>query len=56
MRVLAALGAATILAACSSSPVEVTPPPISYPAIPPAPPPAPPRACADKCGSASLQG
>ena len=54
MRAVAALGAALALAACSSSPTEVTPTPTTYPAImaPPTPGPSPVR---DQCGAAELQ-
>ena len=58
MRALAALGAALALAACSSSPTEVTPPQHSYPAIGPTQPPAPGVSLpsGDQCGAGELQG
>jgi hypothetical protein len=44
-----------ILAACSSSPTEVTPAQDSYPAVAPAPEP-PKVAARDQCGAAEHQG
>ena len=58
MRVLAALGGALVLAACSSSPTEVTPPQDSYPAVAPTQPSATGvgQLSRDQCGAADLQG
>ena len=56
MRALAAIGLALTLAACSSGPSEVTPPPRAAPGPIAAQPPEPAAPSRDQCGAADLQG